>query len=380
MAKRKKIVIPFLTNYNLATGVVIYLINLIKNFNLLEDSNKPFIVLLFTNESPIEEIRNINYPFIEFVQMDRRPVLLVRVINKLSYLVFRKPLISKTLKADFVFPAFEDSLFRKVKKHIFWKEDFQESYLTENFTQENLSFVKKFFESLRKNSNHALVLSSLNSGKDLRKFYGELKNPVYYLKFVSLIPPLNFNKIADLKSRFQLERSPYFIVCNQFWPHKNHSLIVKAVAQIRRTTPFDFKVVMTGKTTTSRNANYFVELNSMIIKEALSDVFCVTGFLEREDQLLLMKDSVAVIQPSLFEGWSTVIEDAKALKKYVLAADLDVNKEQIDINVAFFRRDNFDELALLMNSILDCPPTIQETNYSNDIDLFQKELVSLFEL
>ena len=33
------------------------------------------------------------------------------------------------------------------------------------------------------------------------------------------------------------------------------------------------------------------------------------------DQLRLMKESLGVIQPSLFEGWSTVIEDAKALNK-----------------------------------------------------------------
>jgi glycosyltransferase involved in cell wall biosynthesis len=54
------------------------------------------------------------------------------------------------------------------------------------------------------------------------------------------------------------------------------------------------------------------------------------GFINREDQLCLMKNAVAIIQPSLFEGWSTVIEDAKALRAKVIASDINVHREQLN--------------------------------------------------
>ncbi len=50
-----------------------------------------------------------------------------------------------------------------------------------------------------------------------------------------------------------------------------------------------------------------------------------------------MNNSIAIIQPSLFEGWSTVVEDAKALNKlYYSYLDLEVHREQINNNAYFF--------------------------------------------
>lgn len=35
-----------------------------------------------------------------------------------------------------------------------------------------------------------------------------------------------------------------------------------------------------------------------------------------------------MVQPSLFEGWSTVVEDARALGKTIVLSDIDVHLEQ----------------------------------------------------
>ncbi|MEQ8925246.1 MAG: glycosyltransferase, partial [Fulvivirga sp.] len=72
------------------------------------------------------------------------------------------------------------------------------------------------------------------------------------------------------------------------------------------------------------------------------------GFVDREDQLILMKNSLAVIQPSFFEGWSTVIEDAKLLGKPVLASNLDVHKEQLGKAGYFFDPKDSSELMELL--------------------------------
>ena len=38
---------------------------------------------------------------------------------------------------------------------------------------------------------------------------------------------------------------------------------------------------------------------------------------------------MAVAQPSLFEGWSTIVEDAKTLGKPIFVSDLPVHREQL---------------------------------------------------
>jgi glycosyltransferase involved in cell wall biosynthesis len=46
------------------------------------------------------------------------------------------------------------------------------------------------------------------------------------------------------------------------------------------------------------------------------------------DVVGLMRASTAVLNPSLFEGWSTTVEEAKSLGKRVLLSDIPVHREQ----------------------------------------------------
>jgi glycosyltransferase involved in cell wall biosynthesis len=48
----------------------------------------------------------------------------------------------------------------------------------------------------------------------------------------------------------------------------------------------------------------------------------------RADQIEIFRHAALVVQPSLFEGWSTVVEDAKAVAAPMLLSDLPVHREQ----------------------------------------------------
>ncbi|TDH23292.1 glycosyltransferase [Segetibacter sp. 3557_3] len=377
MGKRKRIA-TLLSSYSSATGVTIYLINLIKHFNAFEDASKPELIVFYSNDSPIDDVKKIGYPYIEYINSDKRQFILWRIFKRLIRVVFKKE-INNYVKADFVYPALETEKFSLIKTKIFWKEDFQECYLPENFTKEDISYTESFFKLLADNPDYHLVLSSESSRNDLFKFYGNIKNPIHILRFVSLIPELQPEKTPAVLKQYNID-ARYFIVCNQFWPHKNHITVIEAVAILRQQGYEDFKVVFTGKTSSHRNKEYFPSLQKRIDELGISKQFIVTGFLQREDQLLMMQNSLAVVQPSLFEGWSTVIEDAKALNKYVIAADLDVNIEQMTENVSFFGRLNADELALQMKKVLIDPPVVKEKDYKQNIQKFRNDLADLFQL
>ena len=88
-------------------------------------------------------------------------------------------------------------------------------------------------------------------------------------------------------------------------------------------------IAVTGSFPDQPNSPYMQELHDIINENQLKANISFLGLIPRGDQLLLMKNAKAIIQPSLFEGWSTVIEDARSLQVPVIATDLPVNIEQL---------------------------------------------------
>jgi hypothetical protein len=84
-----------------------------------------------------------------------------------------------------------------------------------------------------------------------------------------------------------------------------------------------------------------------------------------------------MIQPSLFEGWSTTIEDGIALKKLVIASNLGVNQQQLQDLGLYFDPHKPKELAQLLEN----NTKRQEIDYkqNNRVQKFAKTLVSLID-
>jgi len=80
----------------------------------------------------------------------------------------------------------------------------------------------------------------------------------------------------------------------------------------------------------------------------VAGMFLVLGVVPYDDMLSLMMHSVAVINPSLFEGWSTTVEEAKALGKMVILSRIPVHLEQAPRNGVYFDPGSFADLAETM--------------------------------
>jgi glycosyltransferase involved in cell wall biosynthesis len=76
--------------------------------------------------------------------------------------------------------------------------------------------------------------------------------------------------------------------------------------------------------------------------------FRVLGLVPYEHVTALSRDAAALINPSLFEGWSTTVEEAKSLGKRVLLSRIPVHVEQDPPGGEFFDPGDPDELAALM--------------------------------
>ena len=264
-----------------------------------------------------------------------------------------------------------------LKSFYYWIPDFQERYLPHFFSKREIRQRKYFQEHLVK-KEYPIIFSSNNALEDFNRFYPKNKNRKEVLRFVSIVDNDYSNlEITDLKEKYNINRD-YFISPNQFWQHKNQSVVVRA-AKILKDIGIDFLIIFTGKEFDYRNPTYTSDLKRLIAKYNLEDNFRFLGFIDRAEQLQLMKNSIAIVQPSLFEGWSTVVEDCKALNHVIILSDLPLHREQINENCLFFDPLNENDLAEKLKFAMS--NSLFTSNFNNQQDQydFAEKIVSVFQ-
>lgn len=207
-----------------------------------------------------------------------------------------------------------------------WIPDFQHIHLPRFFSSNEIAKRNRRFLQLCKMAD-GVIVSSQDAQKDLRNFYPQAAGNSFVLNFVPT-PGTGFEHISmqDLQEKYQVTH-PYFHLPNQFWAHKNHQLVIDALRNLKAAGK-DFLVVATGNTTDLRNPGFYDALMKQAADDGLFKNFRALGIVPYKDLMALMRYSVAVINPSLFEGWSTTVEEAKSMGKKVILSDIPVHREQ----------------------------------------------------
>ena len=328
-------------------GGIIYIINIVKTLNFLDDKEKPEITLFYKPELSRFLNEFDGYPYLTKVEHDY-PDLIKG--NFKSFLLRKNIFISDILKRydlDVIYPLQDYPVRTKTNvKLISWSADFQNKHYPEFFSKKQLIGRHQRVKNAIKNADH-LVLSSHDAHNDLKKFFKVRKGlNIYIYHFVSIIDDLISVDIEELRKKYELPEK-YFMVSNQFHKHKNHKILLQALARMKQ-EGIRIHLALTGRMPDASHSPYMAELHSIIEDNKLQDQISLLGVLPRNDQLQLMRHSQAVIQPSLFEGWSTVIEDAISLQVPVIAANLRVNIEQLGDDHGYFDPHNVDELVNIM--------------------------------
>ena len=168
------------------------------------------------------------------------------------------------------------------------------------------------------------------------------------------------------------------MVSNQFYKHKNHIVVLKALTKIIEKGIKDIHIVMTGKMEHYNDPEFIIQLREEIELNRLEPYLSMLDVIPRQDQLCLMNHAKAVIQPSLFEGWSTVIEDAKSLQVGVIASDIDIHKEQLADKGIYFDSHNESDLADCLSSFSKDHSALLYEKYETRVENFAKKFLDLF--
>ncbi len=229
-----------------------------------------------------------------------------------------------------------------------WIPDFQHVHYPEYFNEKELNSRNRIFNNIIRLSSRVL-LSSHSAYKDFQAYAPGLDDKVRIMHFVSQPNASAHNSTLSKELKIKYGKyKKYFFLPNQFWKHKNHRVVFEAV-KILKDRNRDITVLCSGSTVDYRNKSHRDELLEYLRVNHLEENIRILGMINNADLFYLMRNSVSVLNPSLFEGWSTTVEEAKSLGKSVILSDIPVHREQAPPGRVFFNPHDAEELATVLD-------------------------------
>ncbi len=354
-------------------GGMDYVVNAVNSLCSLDKAIQPEIDLIITEDVDTDSLRLR-------IQYDKYAFYKLPVSNKKSPV----HLLNNRFRWSFIYPfpkgKMYDRLFRGLseKRKIFWIPDFQEEYfphLFDDIALEKRRRTRSFFANQKKS---IVVFSSETALNDFKCFYGpRIMANTKVLRFANPDKwQFSSTFIEQTLKKYDLTSNDYFICPNQMWEHKNHQIVLDAVKMCSQKNS-NLKVVFCGKEHDPRNPRFALDLKTKGVDLVEKGNIKFLGFLPKDEQMCLIQESIGLLQPSNFEGWSTTIEDGITLNKLIIAKGLVVNKEQLGAKGIYF-----DTIQELEDTLLKFYNTKEERyiqiKYPEDrVEKFAKKLISL---
>lgn len=329
-----------------------YLRNLFSALRSLDYHWRPEIVLLVPHQTQSDSYSSLMSYVDELLYM---PPLLglwsrlaIRIRRRLGSWLGPEPLLASYLRKHHVDCVFSSSEFGRwfSVPLLAWIPDFQHLHLPDMFSPTQIQ-SRNWSLSCQGDYADRVILSSQDALRDFERFAPRSAHKARVLSFVAQLPADTYDADpAWVCDYYHLPRR-FFYSPNQFWKHKNHAAVVQALALLKAQHP-KVTVVCTGNTNEQRHPGYFGKLLATISERGLRDNLIILGLVPYEHLTQLMRQSLAVLQTSLFEGWSTTVEEAKSLGKQIILSDLSVHREQNPPGAVFFDPNDPEALALCL--------------------------------
>lgn len=355
--KRERIGFSFLGGQHWIAGVT-FLESILKAVKSL-DKRSPEVVLLF-NQQPDEKQLGSLRPYVdEILQMPagRKQELPVwhqkyrSLKGRLGLPVHPLPpssVLEPFLKEHGITAFFAKNECEKLEEIplISWIPDFQHEHLPDFFSTLEMKNRRQHFSRIAKCADR-IALTSVDVLNDLKRFLPEAADKAMVMPFVTSIPESCFSQHPGyIIERYQLPEK-YIYLPNQFFRHKNHLTVIKALELAVKENP-QVTVVCSGNTQDHRQPAYFNEILQEISARGVRQNFVILGLIPYEDVFALMRQSLSVLQPSNFEGHPLSLAESKSMGKRIILSDLAVHKEVAPDWALFFNRESPEELAQCM--------------------------------
>ncbi|TDU24139.1 glycosyltransferase involved in cell wall biosynthesis [Panacagrimonas perspica] len=198
-------------------------------------------------------------------------------------------------------------------------------------------------------AGYTVMVSSEHTRMAFERIYRTSSGRVHAVRFAVPAPaPVDFAAARAVADAYGLPER-FFFLPNQFWAHKNHRLVIEALAQLKRMGREDVVVAATGMPLDPRNPGHFGALQRSISESGVSAQMRILGLVPFEHLSMLMAAGQALLNPSLMEGWSTTVEEARAQGAPMILSDLPVHREQMGTEADYFDPHDAASLAAVLD-------------------------------
>ncbi len=178
-----------------------------------------------------------------------------------------------------------------------------------------------------------LVLVDLEKGKaDVLRFYGNFIDEDR-IRILPYYPPIEGRAQPDspelmrVRNKYNLPLR-YFFYPAQFWPHKNHKLILQAIKLIADQTGDAVSVVFCGAYWSYVMATNFKELMELAGQLGIADRVRYLGSVPDEDMAALYSLSAGLVMPTFFGPTNIPPLEAWHFGRPVITSDIEGLREQ----------------------------------------------------
>jgi glycosyltransferase involved in cell wall biosynthesis len=289
----------------------------------------------------VKALPNVTVVIISSVKQSKNGLFISILMGKDKYF---ETLFTKH-KVDLVFSNATFFGWRFNIPTVSWIPDLQHVYLPNLFSmavrmRRDIGFL---FQGC---FSKAVVFSSFDAKNAFVKTYWHRSAKLHVVRFAVKPPVISDKFIAEIKKKYDI-CTEYIFLPNQYWIHKNHKVVIDALVSLRDNERIGYRIVSTGNTASAVYDDFIDYANK---KSISNSEYLSLGLIPRKDVETLMAGARFVLNPSLFEGWSTSVEEAKSLCKNLILSDIPIHREQAKIGAQFFSPKDAIELSHLLSS------------------------------
>lgn len=230
--------------------------------------------------------------------------------------------------------------------------DLQHKHLSHFFTDEEITTRDNLYSQMLLKAK-TVIVNSIQVKEDLYKYY-DVKSKIFSLPFAPICEAkwLTNKNDSQIIKKYSLPNK-FFMISNQFWVHKSYETAFESMTNSNFQKQ-NIHLVCTGNLSDYRFPEYILKLKKQISENNLTDRIHLLGHIPKDDQIAIMKRSIAVIQPTLFEGGpgGGSVYNAIAVGTPVIVSDIPINHELSGDNILFFKTQSSNDLTEKMLMVL----------------------------
>lgn len=347
------------------TGGQNYLLNLLEVLSRYQSTT--LTPVLFAGEdgveaaAPFHAIAGLEVVYTACLNLPRRKPALLQA------LLWGKDIcmegILKQHRIDLIFESAQFFGWRLGIPAIAWIPDFQHRGLPHLFSRAAW-WKREIGFRAQVVGNRTIMLSSDDARRACEHYHPSTRGRTRTVHFA--IPPrakINYPAARAIAESYHLPER-FIFMPNQFWRHKNHELVLEALVMLRQRGKH-IVIAASGKQDDPRDPDYFPRFLAGLKTSGMEESFRLLGLIPYPHLMALMRSCTALLNPSLFEGWSTTVEEARALGTPMILSDLEVHREQMGDQAFYFERHSAQSLASALECISTTPPTPHKVQTEN---------------